>query len=44
MSTILVIEDNEDVNIMLNEALTDSGYEVKLVFTGIDGINEINNF
>jgi len=43
MSTILVIEDNKDVNLMLAEALTDAGYEVKSAFTGIDGINEIKN-
>lgn len=43
MSTILVIEDNEDVNLMLAEALTDAGYTVKSAYTGIDGINEIKN-
>lgn len=43
MSTLLVIEDNKDVNLMLAEALTDAGYEVKSAFTGIDGINEIKN-
>jgi len=38
MDTILIIEDNEDVdvNLMLAEALIDAGYEVKSVFTGID--------
>lgn len=43
MSTILVIEDNEDVNLMIKEALTDAGYAVKSAFTGIEGINEIKN-
>jgi DNA-binding response OmpR family regulator len=43
MSTILVIEDNEDVNLMMAEALTDAGYTVKSAYTGIDGINEIKN-
>ena len=44
MSTILVIEDNEDVNLMLKEALTDAGYMVKSAYTGMEGINEIKNF
>jgi len=43
MSTILIIEDNEDVNLMLAEVLIDSGYKTKSVFTGIDGIKEIKN-
>lgn len=43
MSNILIVEDNEDVNLMLKEALTDAGYEVKSAFTGIDGINEIKS-
>jgi DNA-binding response OmpR family regulator len=43
MGTILIIEDSEDVNLMLAEALIDAGYEVKSVFTGIDGIVEIKN-
>lgn len=43
MSTILVVEDNEDVNLMITEALTDAGYAVKSAFTGIEGINEIKN-
>jgi len=41
MSTILIIEDNEDVSLMLTEALTDAGYSVKSAYTGIEGINEI---
>ena len=41
MDTILVIEDNIDVNNMLVEALTDAGYVVKSAYTGIEGINEI---
>jgi DNA-binding response OmpR family regulator len=43
MSTILVIEDNKDVNLMLAEALTDAGYDVKSAYTGIEGMNEIKN-
>lgn len=43
MSTILIIEDNEDVSLMLAEALTDAGYSVKSAYTGIDGINKIKN-
>jgi len=43
MDTILIIEDNKDVNLMLAEALTDAGYTVKSVFTGIDGINGIKD-
>lgn len=43
MDSILIIEDSKDVNLMLAEALIDEGYEVKSVFTGIDGIVEIQN-
>lgn len=43
MDTILIIEDNNDVNLMLAEALMDAGYKVKSVYTGIDGIHEIKN-
>ncbi|WP_338753043.1 response regulator transcription factor [Bacillus sp. FJAT-52991] len=43
MKTILIIEDNEDVNLMLAEALTDANYEVKSIYTGTDGISEIQN-
>jgi DNA-binding response OmpR family regulator len=40
---ILIIEDHEDVNLMLAEALTDAGYQVKSSFTGIDDIQDIKN-
>lgn len=43
MDTILIIEDQEDVNLMLAEALTDAGYKVKSHYTGVDGIKEIRN-
>ncbi|QWU18129.1 DNA-binding response regulator, OmpR family, contains REC and winged-helix (wHTH) domain [Paenibacillus sophorae] len=43
MITILIIEDQEDVNLMLAEALTYAGYKVKSSFTGVDGIKEIQN-
>ncbi|WP_234124914.1 response regulator transcription factor [Clostridium hydrogenum] len=43
MDMILIVEDNKDVNLMLKEALTDAGYEVKSAYTGIDGIKEIKS-
>lgn len=43
MNTILIVEDHEDVSLMLSEILTDAGYKVKSVKTGIDGINEIKH-
>jgi DNA-binding response OmpR family regulator len=41
VDSILIIEDNNDVNLMLAEALTDAGYEVKSAFTGTEGISKI---
>jgi DNA-binding response OmpR family regulator len=41
VNNILIIEDHEDVNHMLAEALTDAGYIVKSCYTGDDGIQEI---
>ena len=43
MNTILIIEDNEDVNHMLAEVLSDAGYAVKSAYNGIEGINEAKN-
>lgn len=43
MNTILIIEDHEDVNLMLAQALTDAGYHVKSVYSGVDGLREIKN-
>lgn len=43
VETILIIEDHEDVNLMLAEALIDAGYKVKSSYTGLDGIHEIIN-
>ncbi|WDV46391.1 response regulator transcription factor [Clostridiaceae bacterium M8S5] len=43
MESILIVEDNKDVNHMLRETLIDVGYTVKSVYIGIDGINEIRN-
>jgi DNA-binding response OmpR family regulator len=43
VDSILIIEDNNDVNLMLAEALTDAGYEVKSAFTGTEGISKIKN-
>lgn len=41
MEKILIIEDNKDVNQMLAEVLTSSGYQVTSAFTGLDGMKEI---
>ena len=41
MENILIIEDNQDVNLMLAQAIKSAGYGVKSSFTGIDGLNEI---
>lgn len=43
METILIVEDNRDVCLMLSEALTDAGYKVHSADTGIKGLNEIKN-
>ncbi|MFD0715732.1 response regulator transcription factor [Paenibacillus sp. GCM10027626] len=43
MDTILIIEDQEDVSMMLAEALIGAGYKVNTAFTGIDGLKEIKN-
>ncbi|KNZ41253.1 response regulator transcription factor [Acetobacterium bakii] len=43
MNTILIVEDNNDVNLMLAEALTDAGFGVKSIYTGTDGLREIRN-
>jgi len=41
MSSILIVEDNTDVNLMLAETLTDAGYQVESAHNGIDGIKMI---
>ena len=41
MENILIIEDNQDVNLMLSQAIKEAGYHVKSSFTGTDGLNEI---
>lgn len=41
MNTILIIEDQEDVNRMLAEALTNAGFRVRSSYTGADGLKEI---
>lgn len=41
MENILIIEDNQDVNLMLFQAIKEAGYNVKSSFTGTDGLNEI---
>lgn len=43
METILIVEDNRDVCLMLSEALTDAGYRVHSADTGIKGLNEIKS-
>lgn len=43
MKSILVIEDQQDVNRMIAEALTDAGYQVTSAYTGPDGINALRN-
>ncbi len=43
MQNILIIEDNQDVNFILSQAIKDAGYNVKSSFTGTDGLNEIKN-
>lgn len=41
MENILIIEDNQDVNLMLSQAIKEAGYNVKSSFIGTDGLNEI---
>ncbi|MBU5671131.1 response regulator transcription factor [Paenibacillus brevis] len=41
MNKLLIIEDHEDVNRMLAEALSNAGYSVQSAYTGIDGIREL---
>jgi len=43
METILIVEDNTDVNQMLAEALTDAGFGVKSIYTGTEAFREIKN-
>jgi DNA-binding response OmpR family regulator len=40
MDTILIIEDNHDVNTLLAEALTDAGFQTHSAYTGPDGLKE----
>lgn len=41
METILIVEDNKDVNKMLSEILQDAGYDVTSAYTGTEGLKEI---
>lgn len=41
MYKVLIIEDHDDINVMLAEAMTNAGYSVQSVYTGIDGIHEL---
>jgi two component transcriptional regulator, winged helix family len=43
VDSILIIEDDNDVRLMLAEALVDAGYSVNSVYTGTDGIREVKN-
>lgn len=40
---ILIVEDNKDVNALLNEALTNAGYETMSAYDGNQAIDIINN-
>lgn len=44
MDTVLIIEDDNDVRLMIAEALTNAGYRINSVYTGTDGIKEIRNY
>lgn len=41
MINILIIEDNQDVNLLLAQTLSDEGFHVKSVYDGADGMDEI---
>lgn len=41
---ILVIEDDNNINMMVNEALTKKGYEVVSAFSGTEGLLRIKSF
>lgn len=43
LNSVLIVEDNEDVNSLLAEALIDSGYKVSSSYNGIDGLKEIKD-
>lgn len=40
MDSVLIIEDNKDVNLMLAETLKYEGYKVMSAYTGIEGMRE----
>lgn len=42
-SKILIVEDNEDINTMLANALSNAGYEVQAAYTGYDGLEKIKH-
>ncbi|MBT2292920.1 response regulator transcription factor [Paenibacillus albidus] len=43
MHSILIIEDDEDVNLLLAEALSDAGYAVKSSFSGVEELQVIRD-
>jgi len=43
VDSLLIVEDNKDVCLMLMEALTDAGYKVQSASTGIEGLQKIKN-
>ena len=38
LKTILVIEDDKDINEMLQELLKKNGYEVRIAYSGTEGL------
>jgi len=38
LKRILIIEDNDEINGLLREILTNAGYEVKAAFSGPEGL------
>lgn len=43
VDTVLIIEDDKDLRLMLAETLIDAGYRVNSAYTGADGIREIRS-
>lgn len=44
MDTILLVEDNADIRMILAEALFNAGYRVNSVYTGTDALKELRSF
>ncbi len=43
-SRILVVEDDRDANDLLEQTLTDEGYQVHQAFDGIEGFEAVSSF